>query len=356
MVVPVIERVSGAVISPITEYRQTKAGTLTQDSAVYCGNGLLCETSIHIASSPRHLNVPGPFPPLIDREVGGTHLYGGVLIGHFGHFLVEGLSRLWAVRQRPEVKSIVFVRGVGIGLRMSEGNYDVLLPRYVEELFDLLDVKVPIVVVHEPLRLEHLYVPAQLFGFHYKAGHPKFHSFVHRLQQFSTRIECPPSSIYISRSRLAETVTGGTLSETVLEDNLSRYGYYVFHPEESSLQDQIGIYNAAKRLIFAEGSAIHLFGFVARQSQKVAIVKRRHGNDFPVEQLRGFGRCEANDVNCIRNYYLNRNISTCELDFDKLGKELERLKFIPHRRFWHAPSKDELAQEADALGIDLRNN
>ena len=352
MVIATIERISGAVLAPITGYRKSEAGTLIQDSAIYYSNGLLCETSLHIASSPQHLNVPGPFPSRVARQIQGTHIYGGILIGHFGHFIVEGLSRLWAVRREPPVKSIVFVRGLGIPLL----NQRHAIPDYAAELFGLLGLGAPVALHDGPVQFEQLCVPTQLFGYHCMRGHPLFHSFVHKLRQVCRRSEFVSSKLYVSRSKLEGNVTGGILCESVIEDNLTRYGYGIFHPQDFSIDEQIGLYNHARQLIFAEGSAIHLFGLVARQSQKIALIRRRGINAFPIEQLGGFARCGVSDLNCIKNYYLHANTSTCEVDFAELGKELERLEFIPHRRFWRTPTRAELAQQAETLGIELRND
>jgi hypothetical protein len=63
--------------------------------------------------------------------------------------------------------------------------------------------------------------------------------------------------------------------ETVLEDALARCGYVIIHPQEMPVQDQIGTYAAASRLVFADGSAVHLWSLVARPGQEVAVVLRR---------------------------------------------------------------------------------
>ena len=350
MVVATIERISGAVLAPITGYRKSEAGTLIQDSAIYYSNGLLCETSLHIASSPQHLNVPGPFPSRVARQIQGTHIYGGILIGHFGHFIVEGLSRLWAVRRQPPVKSIVFVRGLGIPLLNRDA-----IPDYAAELFSLLGLGAPVALHDGPVQFEQLSVPAQLFGFHYMRGHPVFHSFVHSLRHVGRRPKLS-TKVYVSRSKLGGNMTGGILCESLIEDNLSSYGYNIFHPQDLSIEAQIGLYNNTSQLIFAEGSAIHLFGLVARHSHKVALIRRRRGVAFPIEQLGGFASCEVSDLNCIKNYYLHGNTSTCEVDFAELGKKLEELGFIPHQRFWRIPKRAELARQAENLGIELRND
>jgi hypothetical protein len=36
-------------------------------------------------------------------HLNGTAIYGGMLMNHFGHFLVEAMARLWFIRERPEL-------------------------------------------------------------------------------------------------------------------------------------------------------------------------------------------------------------------------------------------------------------
>lgn len=53
--------------------------------------------------SPALGTVPQP-----DDHLPGTHIWGGVFLGHFGHFMVETISRLWAVRGSG-AESVIFV-------------------------------------------------------------------------------------------------------------------------------------------------------------------------------------------------------------------------------------------------------
>ena len=56
---------------------------------------------------------------------------------------------------------------------------------------------------------------------------------------------------------------------------LAAEGYQIFHPEKHDLRTQIAAYKAARQIIAAEGSALHLLAMVAQPEQQVAIVVRR---------------------------------------------------------------------------------
>jgi hypothetical protein len=53
------------------------------------------------------------------------------------------------------------------------------------------------------------------------------------------------------------------------------HGYTIIRPETMSLSRQIIAYNAVEELVFAEGSALHLYAPVARPDQRVFVIWRR---------------------------------------------------------------------------------
>ena len=80
--------------------------------------------------------------------------------------------------------------------------------------------------------------------------------------------------LYIGRSELPAG-RGNLLGEEALEQMLAAEGYQSFHPEKHDLRTQIAAYKAARQIIAAEGSALHLLAMVAQPEQQVAIVVRR---------------------------------------------------------------------------------
>ena len=65
------------------------------------------------------------------------------------------------------------------------------------------------------------------------------------------------------------------MGETVLEKHLEAEGYEIFHPQEHSLEVQIARYRAAKKVIAAEGSSLHLYAFAGGPETEVAMILRR---------------------------------------------------------------------------------
>lgn len=84
----------------------------------------------------------------------------------------------------------------------------------------------------------------------------------------------PGDDLYVSRSALS-LAHGQFLQETELEAALARCGYDIFHPEQAPIAEQVSRYRNARRILFADGSAAHLWSFFARPDAKVAIILRR---------------------------------------------------------------------------------
>lgn len=68
-------------------------------------------------------------------------------------------------------------------------------------------------------------------------------------------------TVYVSRRKLTP-ITVKMPGEDYLEAQLQERGVEVIWPETMSLKDQIDIYARAKKIIFAEGSSIHVRQFL----------------------------------------------------------------------------------------------
>ena len=248
------------VIPPAETGFVQEAGILRADNS-YCPRGALWRNHRPLTIEPqiprrRHV-----------RVLDGKWLWGGVLWMHFGHFLVESTSRLWGLdHMGDDVQGILF-----IPKRPKTGENVV---SYQRDYVDLMGCDLPIKVLTKPTRVQQLIVPGQGFGLgRIIAGTGPFRKSIHN--RFGQMIHPDgPERLYISRSKLGFR-KGSLIGEARLETYLADHGYEIFHPEEHDLATQVARYKAAKQVIAAEGSAIHLFAMVARPDQQTAIVVRR---------------------------------------------------------------------------------
>ncbi|MBD3662884.1 FkbM family methyltransferase [Sulfitobacter aestuariivivens] len=249
-----------ALIVPPTEQKFVQpAGVLRADGKYHAAGALWRNgRALTIAPDP-------PANATATRE--GTWLWGGVLWMHFGHFLVESTSRLWALNTlQDQIDGVLFVPK-----RPRNGTE---VHEFQKEFISLLAPDMPVECIAEPTKVERLIVPGQGFGLGKMiAGTDAFRAAI--TADFATDIAPDgPEKLYISRSGLPAG-RGNLIGETELEAHLSAQGYAIYHPQNHSLTNQIATYKAAKHIIAAEGSALHLLAMVARPTQHVAIIVRR---------------------------------------------------------------------------------
>jgi hypothetical protein len=264
-----------------------------------------------------------------------------VLVGHFGHFLMESTGRLWALDAlKGAVDGLVFVA------RRDVPSGDIA--GFHKDFFDQFCPGVPIRIIEKPTRIATLEVPGQGFGIGPLAsGTAVFRDAVHR--RFAAAITpAGAEKLYISRSALSAAL-GSVLEEKRIERSLAASGYEIFHPQDHSLPEQIARYKAARQVVALDGSALHLFAMVGRSDQQVAMIKRRisNGSNGIIRHLAAFTGREPLVVDAISRQWVRSdrrgadNFSFAELDFAKLGAELCAAGFIAPDIIWPRMSEDE---------------
>jgi len=262
----------------------TKSGILAADGS-YVARGATFR-------GPRPITVE-PAMPADVKSLDGKHMFAGPLFGHFGHFLVESISRLWAVGAlRGKIDGIVF-------MPKFQNNPQKMMNTYRTAL-EILGVDVPITMIEDPTRIETLYVPQQGFGmFQMIEGAPEFRDFINAHAGKSVAAE-GAEKLYLSRSALPPA-RGGMLGEKRLETLLKAEGYTIFHPQKHSFEEQVAAYKAARQIISVDGSPLHLVALVGDAGQKVACLARRTG-DFDklfAKQLKAFKGIETTIVDAL---------------------------------------------------------
>ena len=271
---------------------------------------------------------------------GGTWLFAGDCWNHFGHFIFESLSRLWATDLVGEqINGIVFLdpRGMGKGGKLP--------PRSFQARFlALLGVTLPVMLVTEPATFERLYVPRQGCGMGAMAAGTPAHR---RFLQGRLRKLVPKPGVerlYLTRSGY-KLRRGGIFAESHLEHNLLAQGYVIYAPELHKVEDQIATYLGARQVVAPDSSALHLFGFVADATQDLAIVLRRKlGAQDLLPQITGFSGRRPLVVDTIRGVLSRDNARMpawgqfADLDFDLLGARLAEGGFLSDPAVWNGLS------------------
>lgn len=337
-----IERVDQAIIvppDPVSKTRHQRSGVLAPD-------GRFVENSISWDDSRNFVNAAPDMPQGALAEQAGTWIFGGIVYGHFGHFIVESMARIWALAElEGQIDGILFTPKV-VGERPNRA-----LTVYAE-LLRGFGVTVPTALVTVPTRVERLFVPRQGFGTRdLITGSAKFRDWM------TTRVgrDVPAEGverIYISRARLP-AMRGGLIGESILEEHLRAEGYAMFHPQLESQARQIAQYKAARDIISVDCSPLHLVGYVGDAGQRVAIVTRRSMSIVQnmVQQLHSFTGAEAFEVNALVRDWVPGNShragrsSFGEIDFPATWAALKARGMISAETPWPALTDEQRAAD-----------
>lgn len=268
--------------------------------------------------------------------------------GHFGHFVAECLTRVWAGRYVSGIDSTVFIpRRTGASV-----------PGYAVSLLELLEAPSPVTVVDRPTSFETLVVPRQIgrAGSGFIWGDPITQEMLSPLRRIAPS---PHEKVYVSRAGL-KPIDGGFVLETEIERLLEEEGYYIFRPEQHSLEEQFSVYNGARQLIFADGSAVHVYAFCATSEQDVAIIWRRNASEYFLQQITSFSGKRPVSIAALAQLWTPDvrfgagAQSRAELDFPTLHCMLADAGLVAGPA-WDALSetqvRDEIARLSEATGV-----
>ena len=213
----------------------------------------------------------------------GRYLFGGPMWGHFGHFFVDCIHRLWALKAGGEsYDGIVFLAVQGLEkIRTSSDLSKAKPPAFLRDLMRLLDMPpAPVFLIREPTTIDRLDVPPA--GTAPRNDIASFYRFyLDQYQQslsekLAVYIERAPERIYLGRRHLMSK--GGILGCSYFERCMHAAGVYCATPEAMSLDQQIGQILGAKVITFDEGSAAHPTQVLSRIDTTFLMLPRRRKN------------------------------------------------------------------------------
>ncbi|MDK3017828.1 glycosyltransferase 61 family protein [Pseudodonghicola flavimaris] len=339
-----IVTLENAVVVPPEESSFVQPAGVLDAAGRYCPEGALWRKYRPLTTEPAQ-------PATISDTLPGRWLWGGVLWAHFGHFLVESSSRLWALNEIDQpVDGILF-----IPKRPAVGD---MVRGFQRDFIGQMAPGLPIRVATAPMQVEELVVPGQGFGLgKITAGTQKFRDAIHSRFALDVAPE-GPEKLYISRSKLG-LGKGGLLGEEQLETLLEAEGYEIFHPQEHDIATQLARYKAAKKVIAADGSALHLFAMVGRPDQPVAMILRRQSgaNNLLAGNVAHFCGSTPLVINALRTEWVkstqkkSNRLSFGEIDHGVLARVLGEKGFVRPGLSWPTLSDAEREQVLKDKGL-----
>ena len=262
----------------LTDCKVVENGTVVIDDVykkmgVYDTNGYLCPESILLRGEQNmppkvHANISKA--PLIDEEV--LFLGSGYLLIHFGHFLVEGISRTWPLLY-SKYKNIKVV----IAYETKQP-----VPVFVRKFLNALGVRDEnIIAVYKTTRFKRVIIPRQAINGHLYIL-PTMNKVFNKLAlNLSDKKYKTYDKIYLSRSAMND---GRTFGEKQVEKIFEKNGYKIIYPETLPLEHQITVAANCKEMAGTAGSALHLALFMKPGGRVVQIKRNSNNSDNLVTQ------------------------------------------------------------------------
>jgi capsular polysaccharide biosynthesis protein len=269
------ETIGSATITPI---HQISDGVLV--GGVHDASGAFVDFTKHRRWSG-HISHggSGEETPAAAAKSAPDGLYGGIFFNHFGHFLTEGLGRLWAANNPAFVNLPIYVHAMWGRPDLADNeSYHALALRALG-----IDPG-RIVVVEEPIAVSRLIAPRLLFWFDSDGLlEAKFMQFLSHAGKFIDAQVGDASArgkkLYVSRAKW-DPARGIVVGEPEFEAYLREQDFVVIYPETLSFREQLIRYAGSERIIFAEGSAMHACVLLPSLKATVAKINRRPGGPF----------------------------------------------------------------------------
>jgi capsular polysaccharide biosynthesis protein len=176
-------------------------------------------------------------------------IYAGPLLNHFGHFLLEGLARIWFARRHPEIP-IVWSCPSAEQLDPSRPA----MTKWQNEILALLGVNNPRILVQSPARFKSLHIPEVGYVIQ-DYFHPE------HMGALAVTPHTPKRghNVWLSRSKLNQFQN---LSIAGFEQSLVHLGWTIIYPETLAIAEQMSHLASAERVAGEEGSALHSLIFL----------------------------------------------------------------------------------------------
>lgn len=207
---------------------------------------------------------------------GAAIFCGGDRFFHFGHFLVEGLERVWPVLDKKYKNAkLVFVT-----------SHD-SMPGYAVEFLAMLGVgQERVILLNKSTRFRKLYVPARASRFQQYTS--AMQNKVYQAIANSVPRKSHGDKIYLSRGRMGKlAIFGEGRVQRIFEKN----GFKIVYPETLSIAEQVQMASGAKCIAGIAGTALHLCVFMPPHGRVIQLNRARHNSNAAVQYVlcRGVG-------------------------------------------------------------------
>ena len=177
-------------------------------------------------------------------------VYVGEIFAHFGHFLIQTLSRFWYLRERPSARVLFHSM---FNTAQLFGHFP-----FVAQIFEALGLREEQFVRFEvPTLVQGLTVPQPSFEeMHF--AHPIYAECLREIGAFFSQgdVLADEGPLYLSKVRV-DVGVNHLVNEQEIEDEFARQGVRIVHPETLSMAQQIDTLRRHRTLLGCTGSHLH---------------------------------------------------------------------------------------------------
>lgn len=314
--------------------------------------------NVHVQSLTE-LNIEKP--PEATAYLKGHYIFGGMTRIHFGHFLLECTSHLWAIDHVDEpIDGILFYPLYGVPI--AEAGEDSRRYQFTRKILDALQVKHKLHIVNETTQVEKLTIGERALGTGKRSAGSSYYRKFMRSRNAATNNSLSKNhtseKTYISRTKLSPHL-GSILGEDALERTFRDAGFRIFHPQDHSVDEQMDVYKNSEIIVGSEGSALHLPPFcINADTCKVVIIARqfkqdRLKRDF-CSQYIGFTGIDPIIIDARKYCWKKTNTvflrdAKIVVDFEEMYRQLQELDILPAHGTRYFPDIVETTSHVMAL-------
>lgn len=198
----------------------------------------------------------------------GHYVFGGYLFNHYGHAIIETLSRIWCAQYTsyPFIYTTTnkFVQG------FSQLHHD---------LFKLINLPQPL-YIDKPTEIENVTIPSMgVIIDNFIAPEQ-----IDALSKFDAGVYTMKQKTWLSRSSYRKSIASDRYTQNIelqkrIEEKLSNQGWIIFHPHKHSLHTQLQTISESYIVAGFESSAFHSLVLINKYKGKIVMFNR--GRDIP---------------------------------------------------------------------------
>lgn len=245
-------------------------------------------------------------PARVERELPSPIIYLGLPHGSWGHFLTQGLSRVWFALENPDVPVVWDARA---------------LPGFAPSVLELLGFNNPMYFLDRVSHAAEVIFPEPGIGL----GDYVSADFARRIGKVPHAALVPGRRLFLSRAALS-TGRGslGQERDAQLEALMRKHGFEAYSPERYSVSSQLEALSSAEVVVGVEGSAFHSLLLLENGCRtRFRALSRHRGGGGVFQHIKDAKQLDYETLNFLRAGGSSAS-SSMELDLDRLDLYLSK--------------------------------